>query len=103
MAGVRNQRVGQCRGGARRPRATADPTIEQRAMAVMAALHLVKIDNDILRHAARLEPRTLRSIDAVHLASALSLGDDLGAMVVYDSALAAAATEAGLQVLAPRT
>jgi hypothetical protein len=82
-------------------RATADPVVEQRALAVMAGLHLLKIEDDILRQAARLEPRTLRSIDAIHLASALSLGEDLGAMVVYDSALAAAAIKSGLRVMAP--
>jgi predicted nucleic acid-binding protein len=48
-----------------------------------------------------LEPRTLRSLDAIHLVSALSLGDDLGAIAVYDAGLAAAAVGCGLEVLAP--
>lgn len=82
-------------------RATVDPAIEQRAMEVMAGLHLLKIDTDILSQAARLEPRTLRSLGAIHLASALSLGGDLGAIVVYDSALATAAAGSGLRVITP--
>jgi uncharacterized protein len=82
-------------------RATAEPAVEQRAMEVMAGLHLLKMDADLLAQAARLEPRTLRSLDAIHLASALSLGEDLGAMVIYDGPLAAAAVESGLRVLAP--
>jgi predicted nucleic acid-binding protein len=82
-------------------RARADPAAEQRAAEVLAALPLLKMDPDILSRAARLEPRTLRSLDAIHLASALSLGDDLGAIAVYDAGLAAAAVDHGVEVLAP--
>jgi predicted nucleic acid-binding protein len=82
-------------------RTTADSAVEKRAEEVLAALHLMKIDSDVLGRAARLEPRTLRSLDAVHLASALSLGNDLGAIAVYDGALSAAASSCGLKVIAP--
>jgi uncharacterized protein len=83
-------------------RATAHPAIEQRAEEVLAGLFLLKIDNEILRGAARLEPRTLRSLDAVHLASALSLGADLGAIATYDASMATAAAAYRLEVLAPQ-
>lgn len=83
-------------------RAAADPAVEERAEAVLAGVHLVKIDEAVLGQAARMEPRTLRSLDAVQLASALSLGGDLGAMVAYDAALATAAAARGVPVLAPR-
>ena len=43
----------------------------------------------------------LRALDAIHLASALSLGSDLEGLVTYDRRLAEAAREAGLDVLAP--
>lgn len=82
-------------------RASVEPATEQRAEEVMAGLHLLKIDSDILDRAARLEPRVLRSLDAIHLASALSLGDDLGAIAIYDGTFAAAAAACGLTVLAP--
>ena len=82
-------------------RAAADPAVERRAEEVMAGLHLLRIDDEILDLAARLEPRTLRSLDAVHLASALSLGGDLDAMAIYDAGLAAAAAACGLKVVAP--
>src|SRR3954449_6002141 len=82
-------------------RATAQPGTEQRAEEVLAGLHLLKVDNDILSAAARLEPRSLRSLDAIHLASALSLGADLGVIVVYDGNMATAAAGHGLHVLAP--
>lgn len=83
-------------------RATSDPEAEQRAEEVLAGLCLLKIDSDILSEAARLEPRTLRSLDAIHLASALSLGADLGPLMTYDSNMATAAAGYGLEVLAPR-
>lgn len=82
-------------------RATKDPAAEGRAEEVMAGLHLMKIDSGVIGRAARLEPRLLRSLDAIHLASALSLGDDLGAILVYDSGLAAAAAACGLNVMSP--
>lgn len=51
--------------------------------------------------AARLQPSTLRSLDAVHLATALEIGDDLAGIVVYDERLASAARAASISVLAP--
>jgi predicted nucleic acid-binding protein len=84
-------------------RAAADPAVESRAEEVMAGLHLLRIDDEILDRAARLEPRALRSLDAVHLASALSLGGDLGAMAIYDAVLAAAAAACGMKVVAPES
>jgi uncharacterized protein len=86
----------------RAARRTADLTAVQRAEEVLVGLYLLKIDRDILGEAARLEPRILRSLDAIHLASALSLGDDLGSVVTYDSSMATAAASCGLEVLAPQ-
>ncbi len=43
----------------------------------------------------------LRSLDAIHLASALAIGTDLSAFVAYDLRLASAATAAGLELLTP--
>jgi predicted nucleic acid-binding protein len=82
-------------------RASAGPIAERRAEEILAGLHLLKIDSDILGRASRLGPPALRSLDAIHLASALSLGDDLGAMAVYDTGLATAAAASGMEILAP--
>jgi predicted nucleic acid-binding protein len=82
-------------------RVSTDLAVEQRAGEVIAGLHLLRLDEEILDRAALLEPRTLRSLDALHLATALSLGRDLAAMAVYDSALAAAASACGVAVVAP--
>jgi len=59
---------------------------------------LVAVTETILRRAANLEP-ALRSLDAVHLATALDVGAE--AMIVYDRRLADAARGYGLTVLSP--
>jgi uncharacterized protein len=46
-------------------------------------------------------PLTLRALDGIHLATALSLEPDIDGRVVYDPRLAAAARAAGLRVWAP--
>jgi predicted nucleic acid-binding protein len=68
---------------------------------VLGSLQLVELDGVVAAQAAELEPATLRSLDAVHLASALAIGDELGALITYDGHLASAARAAGLTVLAP--
>jgi predicted nucleic acid-binding protein len=64
-------------------------------------LLLVELDESIAERAAELEPPGLRSLDAIHLASALAIGDELGALITYDARQASAARAAGLTVLAP--
>jgi predicted nucleic acid-binding protein len=73
-----------------------------RAEAVLEHISLVGLDDAILKRAGEVEPETLRTLDAIHLATALSLGDDLGGMVTYDRRLADAARRAGLTVWSPR-
>lgn len=59
------------------------------------------IDDGIIRSAAALAPVTLRTLDAIHVATALSLGDDLSGLVTYDDRLASAAGEVGIGVISP--
>ena len=59
------------------------------------------IPSDIYERAAELDPSILRTLDAVHLAWALAMGDDLEGVVTYDERLAAAARIYGVQVVAP--
>jgi predicted nucleic acid-binding protein len=80
-----------------RSQATAVPT----ARRLLAGMDLVPITRDLLETAADLAPPSLRSLDALHLATALSLGSALDAFVVYDERLTQAATDAGLPVVAP--
>ena len=64
-------------------------------------LSILELDAQLSEHAGRILPATLRSLDAIHLASALALAPDLGAVVTYDNRLADAARAAGLNVVAP--
>jgi uncharacterized protein len=43
----------------------------------------------------------LRTLDAIHVAAALVLGDDLESMVTHDDRLAQAALANGIAVIAP--
>ena len=61
----------------------------------------VQLTPSLLERAALLEPPELRSLDAIHLATALSLGDELDGLVTYDERLARAARESGVPTLAP--
>lgn len=72
-----------------------------RARAVLRAVDLVPIDDGILDAASRLDPAVLRSLDAIHLASALRLAGELEVIVTYDRRMAEAATALGLAVAAP--
>ena len=72
------------------------------ALELVESIDLIAVDEEILDEAARLEPRSLRSLDAIHLASALSLGRGLGVVVTYDRRLEDGARRSGLRVLAPR-
>ncbi len=73
-----------------------------RAGDVLDRTALIALDNGILLRAGEVGPAQLRTLDAVHLATALSLGDDLGGIVTYDRRLADAAHRAGLTVWSPR-
>jgi uncharacterized protein len=64
-------------------------------------VHLIRLDEGLLDRAGDLEPAELRSLDAIHLAAALSIGSDLGVFITYDARLNAAAEAAGLVVAAP--
>jgi len=77
------------------PEATAD------ARRVLDALTVITLTTDTFERAGMLTPPTLRSLDTLHLAAALALGDDLDGLVTYDERLGAAATEHGVAVLAP--
>ena len=73
----------------------------RRAEQVLRSLAFVPIDQTILREAARIEPTSLRTLDALHLASALSLRPDVDAFVSYDARLSRAAAMAGLTARTP--
>ena len=77
------------------------PTSVGQARTVLTGLLMVQASPAIFEEAARLDPAELRSLDAVHLATALALGDDLEGILTYDDRLADAASRNGIPVLAP--
>jgi predicted nucleic acid-binding protein len=74
----------------------AEPTSLLRVPGVLGALELIEIDAMVRASAAALAPASLRTLDAIHLATALELTADLQALVTYDKRLGVAAAEAGL-------
>jgi predicted nucleic acid-binding protein len=73
----------------------------RRAERLLAGVTLIPADLGLLREAARLGPAALRALDAIHLATAVSLGSELGALFAYDERLRAAAGAAALPVESP--
>ncbi len=71
------------------------------ARQLLAGIDLLSITSDIVEQAALIDPAMLRSLDAIHLASALSLSGDLTVFVAYDTRLSTAATDAGIKVATP--
>jgi predicted nucleic acid-binding protein len=68
----------------------------------LRSVDLVAIDDRILDAAGVLEPRIRRTLDAIHVATALSIGDDLAEIVTYDDRMAEAARLLGLRTVSPR-
>ena len=77
------------------------PRLLPQARKLLAGVHLIRLDDALLEHAAYRDPTELRSLDSIHLAAAASLGDDLAAVVSYDDRLLAAATSLGLPTATP--
>jgi predicted nucleic acid-binding protein len=63
--------------------------------------HLITVDEDIRRAAIELGDRTLKSLDAIHIATALAIGDRDLQFITYDNRQADAARQAGLKVIQP--
>jgi uncharacterized protein len=73
-----------------------------RGRSVLERLDLVRVTDRVLNAAALLRPPELRSLDAIHLATAQQLGHDLTALVTYDDRMVAAARRLGCRIVQPR-
>lgn len=73
----------------------------QEARGWLEGVALLPLDDPILDKATELEPAGLRSLDALHLATALSVRDEIGVFVTYDERLGDAAEKQGLKVIQP--
>jgi predicted nucleic acid-binding protein len=73
-----------------------------RGLAVLARLDLIRVNDRVLNAAGALQPPEIRSLDAIHLASAQQLATDLRQVVTYDDRMIDAARTLGLKVTSPR-
>lgn len=65
----------------------------------MDAVTLIDLSRDIVMSAAFLDPPELRTLDSLHIATALSVGDDLGGVLTYDDRLADGCRAYGLPIV----
>jgi len=82
--------------------ARAMPALLPDARELLLAFSCIAIDDDIVEGAINEPDRGLRSLDAIHLATARILAPELDALVTYDDRLLRAATDAGLVTVSPR-
>jgi predicted nucleic acid-binding protein len=74
----------------------------QRASETLERINLIPISPEIIELATAAHTPPLRAMDAIHLATALTMREDLGAIFVYDNDLHAAAQGHHLNPLAPQ-
>ena len=67
------------------------PDLTNRAGEVVAQVSVIEVTEAIRARAALLEPATVPSLDALHLATAIEVGDALYAVITYDARMAEAA------------
>jgi uncharacterized protein len=72
-----------------------------RGRAVLARVELIRVNDRVLNAAGSLQPPDMRSLDAVHLATAKQLGPDLGQVISYDKRMVEAAQRLGLETASP--
>lgn len=72
-----------------------------RGASVLQRVELIRISERVLRSAGAFEPLEIRSLDAIHLATAKLLQPGLRAIVTYDERMADAARAMKIQVRAP--
>ena len=94
LVGTELRRALHRAGATARQRATADK--------LLGAVITISVTDELLDAAGQLTGPGLRSLDAIHLATALHLGSGLSGFVTYDRRLLAAAKQAGFVTAAPR-
>jgi predicted nucleic acid-binding protein len=77
------------------------PLASRRADDVLARIELIRVNDQVLTAAGTLLPVDVRSLDAIHLATAQQLGSDLGRIVTYDDRMSTAARSLGFAIAAP--
>lgn len=77
------------------------PSLLDAARGLVAQIAVIELSEAIRARAAQLGPVSMRSLDALHLATALEIGAVLDAFVTYDTRMAEAAESLALAVIAP--
>jgi predicted nucleic acid-binding protein len=102
LQGIEGQIISSALARTELLRATfGDPAETTVAERLIEDTELVAVTTSILDRAGRLAPVHLRSLDAIHTATVLSLGTDICALVTYDDRMIGAAGSLGLEVRAP--
>ena len=78
------------------------PELAAKARSVLRGVHLIGLSYAVVSAAWRLEPSSLRTLDAIHVASALQENRSLRHVVTYDERMSEACWMAGLEVVTPR-
>ncbi len=71
------------------------------ARAQLEGVRLLPLSDGIRKQASELTPLSIRSLDAIHIATALDLGERLDGLYTYDERMSLVARHAGLDVHAP--
>lgn len=82
-----------------RPDAVIDGSVVLQG--VLASAAIVPLDADIVAKARDVSPVHVSTLDAIHIASALSLGDELAAVATYDHRMQDALAKLKIEVVAP--
>lgn len=88
----------ECRRAAER---AGNRRVLQRFADVLDAVYLLDLTTPVLEGAARLRPKTIRSLDAIHIATAISVGEADLDVITYDDRMADAVRANGLRVAQP--
>ena len=68
---------------------------------MLGRVELIRVNDRLLNAAGLLQPPEVRSLDAIHLATARELGSDLGQVISYDERMVEAAKGLGLKTASP--
>jgi uncharacterized protein len=78
-----------------------DTAVVPAARALLSQLDLIPLSGGLIEEATDAGEPLLRTLDAIHLASALSIRNELTAFVAYDTRLLTAAQDAGMEPISP--
>lgn len=86
---------------ARRGALRRAPQTLPRVDVFLTGVEMIAVSTTVVEHASRLPDPTLRSLDAIHLATALLVRGEIETVLAYDRRLLAAAAAHGLPTVAP--